>query len=115
MKKVAWLFGLELALVCCAWAASVGALPAHAPIAPVHGQIVTRANGTPAPGLKVFLIHPVLGRSVPSFTDEHGQFGWIAIPMRQEPYYIEVYWGEKLLYRQPVKVTGPLMIPRISL
>jgi hypothetical protein len=59
----------------------------------------------------VSLIHPALGRSAPAFTDPIGRFGWTAIPLRPEPYFLEVYWGKKLIYRQPVQVRGPLILP----
>lgn len=86
-----------------------------APMVPVQGQIIANATGVPAPGLTIYLIHPVLGRSAPSFSDGYGRFGWMAIPVRPEPYYIEVYWGPNLVYRQPIYVAGPLMIPPIYL
>ncbi len=82
---------------------------------PVQGTLIARRTGTPAPGLMVSLIHPVLGRSAPSFSDAYGHFGWMAIPARPEPYYIEVYWGQNLIYRQPVRIAGPIVIPSILL
>ncbi len=95
-------------------------LPANAqvypgPTVPVQGSLIARNTSTPAPGLTVFLIHPVLGRSAPSFSDVYGRFGWMAIPVRPEPYYVEVYWGKNLIYRQAVRINGPLAMPPIFL
>lgn len=87
----------------------------YSTMVPIQGQIIAKATNVPAPGLTIFLIHEVLGRSAPSFSDGSGRFGWIAIPVRLEPYYIEVYWGTNLVYRQPIYVRGPLVIPIIYL
>lgn len=86
----------------------------HGPSAPVQGQVVSRAS-TPIPGLAVYLVHPALGRSAPTFTDMYGRFGWTMIPLKSDPYYIEVYWGNRVVYRNTVSVQGPLVIPPISL
>lgn len=83
--------------------------------APVQGQIFDSRTGRPAPGLMVSLVHPVLGRSAPAFTNGYGQFGWNAIPVRSEAYYLEVYWGQNVIYRQPLQVYGPVMLPPIRL
>ena len=85
------------------------------PTVPVQGQVLSRSANGPAPGLTVFLVHQVLGRSAPSITDAHGRFGWIAIPVRVEPYFLEVYWGQNLIYRQPIQVKSPTMLPAITL
>ena len=89
--------------------------PPPQPVAPVEGVLIDGRTGTPAPGLLVSLIHPVLGRSAPSFTDPYGRYGWFAIPMRPEPYYLEVYWGPNLIFRQQLRVGGPVRLPPIRL
>lgn len=81
---------------------------------PVQGQVISRSRG-PVPGVTVSLIHPALGRSAPAFTDGYGRFGWNAIPLRPEPYFLEIYWGQQLMYRQPVRINQPLMLPPIYL
>lgn len=81
---------------------------------PVQGQLLSRSRGA-VPGVTAFLLHPFLGRSAPSFTDAYGRFGWIAIPVRPEPYFLEIYWGQQLIYRQPIRVEAPLMLPPIYL
>lgn len=90
------------------------AQPSFGPSVPFQGQLISRAQG-PIPGVNVSLVHPVLGRSAPSFTDSYGRFGWSAIPIRPEPYYLEVYWGQNLIYRQPIQVGSPIMLPPIYL
>lgn len=95
-------------------------LPLHsraqqAGFAPVQGQILDGRTGRPAPGLMASLVHPVLGRSAPTFTNGYGQFGWNAIPLRPEAYFLEVYWGQNVIYRQPLQVGGPVLLPPIRL
>lgn len=105
---------VALAITLAGWLA---ALPAHAQTgaaAPVQGQIVSRARG-PVPGLTVYLVHPTLGRSAPSYTDKAGRFGWTAIPIRRDAYFLEVYWGRNLVYRQQVQVQGPTQLPPLTL
>jgi hypothetical protein len=84
-------------------------------VAPVAGVILDNRSGTGAPGLTAYLIHPVLGRSAPTLTDADGHFGWAAIPMRSEPYYLEIYWGKNLIYRQQLVVPGPVRLPPLRL
>ncbi len=81
----------------------------------VTGQLIDGRSDRPAPGLVVSLVHPILGRSAPSFSNGFGQFGWSAIPVRPEPYFLEVYWNQNLIYRQPVRVLAPIRIPPIRL
>ena len=85
------------------------------PTVPVQGQVFSRSVNGPAPGLTVFLVHKVIGRSAPSFTDANGRFGWIAIPVSVQPYFLELYWGQNLIYRQPIQVTSPTTLPTIIL
>ena len=81
---------------------------------PVYGQLLSRNSG-PVPGCTSYLVHERLGRSTPSRTDNDGRFGWTAIPVRPEPYYLELYWGSKLIYRSQVFVKGPLVLQPIVL
>ena len=81
---------------------------------PVHGQLLSRNHG-PVPGVSVSLVHQKLGRSAPSRTDSYGRFGWTAIPVRPEPYYLEMYWGSNLIYRSQLLVNGPLVLQPIVL
>ena len=88
---------------------------AQGPVAPVEGVVLDDQTGLGAPGLTASLIHPQMGRSAPSLTDRNGHFEWSAIPMQSEPYYLEIYWGSKLLYRRQVIVQGPLRLPVLRL
>ncbi len=82
----------------------------------VSGTVVNAAN-RPIPGLTVSLVHPSVGRSHPTFTDSSGRFTFSNVPVRQEPYYLEIYWGQQLLYRgrlsmRPAGVQVPPIVLR---
>lgn len=81
----------------------------------VQGVVLKAPHQQPIPGLKVSLIHPVLGRSAASFTDALGRYSILGLPLRPEPYYLEVYWGASLVFRAPVQVNGPVVFPPITL
>jgi len=91
------LMAILLLLTQTAWAQGVS----------VYGS-VTNAYSQPVPGVVVSLFHPVYGRSSPSYTDGWGRYAIHAVPPDQAPYYIEVYWGNQLIYRDPIQVFGPL-------
>lgn len=74
-----------------------------------------QAGGQAAPGLMVSFVHPQLGRSAPAYTDMYGNFMMFNIPVMPNPYFIEVYWGANLIYRNTVQVGGPLQLPRVCL
>jgi len=67
----------------------------------------------PIRGLTVYLVHPTLGRSPPSFTDMDGYFAFSEVPSAADPYYLEVYWGRTLRYRVAVRVDGFIHWPDI--
>ena len=77
---------------------------------PVSGTVMN-SFGRPVPGLAVSMIHPIFGRSSPAFTDAFGQYTVWNVPPNPIPYYIEVYWGNQLIYRQQISVSGPLYWP----
>lgn len=82
----------------------------------VQGSFCSRAQGnSPAPGLLISLVHPQFGRSAPAFTDNFGNFFMANIPMSNVPYYIEVYWGSNLIYRNSVVVGASVQLPRVCL
>ena len=82
---------------------------------PVQGQLVSQQRGSTVPGVTTYLVHPVLGRSLPSVTDAQGRFGWSAIPVRAEAYFLEMYWGQRLIYRNQLQVRGPVQLQPIAL
>jgi hypothetical protein len=82
---------------------------------PVQGQVLSRSSGAPVPGVSAYLVHRTLGRSALSYTDAYGRFGWSAIPAQAEPYYVEIYWGQNLIYRQPATIRSATTLPAIRL
>jgi hypothetical protein len=79
----------------------------------IQGSLCSQAQGgAPAPGLLVSLVHPVLGRSAPVYTDRYGNFFMSNIPIRNDLYYLEVYWGQKIIYRNTLMIRGPVTLPR---
>lgn len=94
---------------------SVDAQNWNSAVVPVQGVLISRNTGAAIPGLTASLIHPVMGRSAPSYSDRDGRFGWVAIPPRPEAYYLEIYWGSNLIDRQPVQVLAPVSLRPIRL
>lgn len=86
--------------------------PAHAET--LSGAVVD-AGGKPIPGLTVFLVHPKAGRSSPSVTDSLGRFLFSSVPAIPDDYYLEVYWGDRLVYRRLVPVHGNVRLEPIVL
>jgi hypothetical protein len=94
----------------------IHATMASAEMGSVQGVILKAPKQEPIPGLTVSLVHPILGRSAPSFTNNFGQFIISSVPPRQEPYYLEIYWGQRLVYRTAVQIKGgPLRLTPIIL
>jgi hypothetical protein len=83
----------------------------YGPSTAVQGGFCSTQNGAPVPGLMVSLVHPQLGRSTPSYTNQYGYFQMFNIPLHGVPYYIEVYWGQRLIFRSQIMVQGPLNLP----
>ena len=78
----------------------------------VSGLVVDRQE-RPAPGLAVFLVCQQ-GKNGPSITDRYGHFLFTNIPSGQS-YFIEVYWGRDLMYRQPIRVNADTNLGTIRL
>lgn len=76
----------------------------------VQGQIFAKSNHLPIPGLTVSLAHPNLGRSVRSITDGSGKFRFYGIPIMRTPYYIEVYWGNRIIFRSNILVNKSTVV-----
>jgi Carboxypeptidase regulatory-like domain len=77
--------------------------------------LVTDQNNHGIPGLTVSLVSPSTGRSSPSITDALGRYFFDRIPRVSTPYYIEVYWGRQLFYRNTVPIVGNIQLPPIIL
>jgi hypothetical protein len=82
-----------------------GGVQAQMPPPPISG-FVTSAQQGPVVGVTVSLVHPVIGRSSPSFTGPNGGYYFTNVPARPEPFYIEAYWGDRLLFRGQVTYQG---------
>lgn len=76
---------------------------AFAQVGSLAGIVVNQLN-YPIPGLTVSLVHPSIGRSYPSITDNLGRFLFSNVPLRNDPYYIEIYWGSTLMYRNTIVI-----------
>src|SRR2546429_538789 len=75
-------------------------------VAFIEGTVVN-AELQPLPGVTVSLAHQVLGRSTPVTTNLAGYFSFTNIPIHPMPYYIEIYWGDQLIYRNIFAVYRP--------
>ncbi len=82
---------------------------------PVQGTVIKAQVNTPVPGLTVSLVHPRLGRSTPATTNRFGQYFFYNIPAQPEPYFLEVYWGQQLVFRTALRINGPTLVPVIYL
>jgi Carboxypeptidase regulatory-like domain len=80
---------------------------------PVYGTVSSKTRG-PLSGVSVSLVNPTLGRNPPAFTDAKGYYFFTNVPPRQT-YYIEAYWGSKLLYREKLDYQSGSVSHNISL
>ena len=87
---------------------------ASAQVGTVTGVVLNRGN-VPIPGLIMSLVHPVAGRSHPISTDSWGRFFFSNVPLKNDPYYLEIYWGRDLMYRNTVIVNGNINLGNIML
>ena len=70
------------------------------------GGRVTDASGRPVPGVKVSVANPASGRSQPAYTNAQGRYVLSGIPMCQQTYTLEVYWGSRPVYRRQIAPNG---------
>lgn len=98
----------RLTLAVLVFAACLSATPARAET--LRGAVQTRTSA-PIAGLTVYLVSREVGRSAPSLTDAEGWFRFLSVPLTSEPYYLEIYWGQDLMYRNLVDVQGDLTLP----
>ena len=98
---------------------SIGILIAFGNVSFVQAEtlagLVVNQHNRPIPGLTVSLVHPSAGRSFPTVTDSLGRYYFSNVPRISAPFYIEVYWGNKLLYRNTVAIVGNAQLPPIIL
>ena len=81
----------------------------------VVGVLCSAATNSAAPGVTVSLVHPSIGRSASSITDQYGRFGIFNVPIAGDPYFLEAYWGQQLIYRTAVVVQGSVDLQRICI
>ena len=80
----------------------------------IQGTVVDSKN-KPIPSLKLYLIHHKLGRSFPVATNRLGKFVFSDLPVNKT-YYLEIYWGKKLVYRKRCpELKTTLILPKIKL
>lgn len=99
----------------------LAALAAPAPVAhaqpgpySVDGAVYSR-TGQPISSLTVYLYHPTVGRSYPRFTDVNGYFIFERVAYAPTDYYLEVYWGTSLMYREAITIDRSVSRPYIIL
>ena len=123
MSRRQWL----LAILCACLAPILSTMPAAANTdgrgkhilqaassASLSGIIITR-QGLPLRGATVYLVHPRVGRSRPRFTDGLGRYRFPFVPPQTSPYYLEVYWGRRLIYRQRMILRSHTRLPPLIL
>ena len=82
-----------------------GFVRAQVPAPPVSGVVASQQRGVVG-GVTVYLVHPVVGRSVPSFSAANGAYFFANVAPQPQPYFIEAYWGNQLLFRGQVSYQG---------
>ena len=90
-------------------------LPTAAPVQAesLRGSVVDETN-RPIPGLAVYLARTGV-RSYPSITDERGSFAFSSVPPVTDVYFLEIYWGDLLVYRKSLSVSGDVTLLPIIL
>jgi hypothetical protein len=82
-----------------------GTVRAQTPAPPISGLVVSQQRG-PVGGVTVSLVHPVVGRSAPSFSASNGAYFFTNVTPQPQPYFIEAYWGNQLLFRGQILYQG---------
>lgn len=99
MKRVVLIFLAALFCLCNVKAQWLGPPPS------ISGVVYSARTGA-LPGVTVSLVHPYVGRSRPSISDVYGIYSFPGVPPQADPYYIEAYWGNTLIYRNLVTYRG---------
>ena len=66
-----------------------------------------KMKGDPVPGLTVYLVSKRHGRSYPVYTDDQGKFAFGSVAPSEDEhdsYFIQVYWGKRLVYQGKILV-----------
>src|SRR6516165_9343061 len=98
MKPPVFILSVGMALLVTCGSARAQGGPARAQGGPaIYGKVTSQTHG-PVGGVTVSLVNTTLGRNTPAFTQPDGSYFFRNVPAGQT-YYIEAYWGNKLLYR----------------
>jgi hypothetical protein len=103
-----------LVLMAAVMLAASGAVSAQMLAPPISGTVISAQRG-PLGGVTVSLVHPVIGRSSPVFSAPNGTYFFVNIPPQQQPFFIEAYWGNQLLFRGQLVYQGAPIIFNIPL
>ena len=82
-----------------------GTAGAQMPGPPISGVVISDQRG-PVGGVTISLVHPAVGRSSPALSAPNGAYFFANVPPHAQPYFIEAYWGNQLLYRGQVRYQG---------
>jgi len=82
-------------------------LPGTAAADSVRGTVVD-ARGTPVPSVKVQLVNRDVGVSRPRYTGRNGVFVFDNVPKVNSPYYLEIFWGSRIVHRRRLTIHGDL-------
>jgi len=83
----------------------LGTVHAQMPAPPISGQVISNQRG-PAGGVTVSLVHPIIGRGAPVISAANGTYFFANVPPQSQPYFIEAYWGNQLLFRGQLLYQG---------
>ncbi len=86
-------------------ASGTGTADAQMPGPPISGVVFSEQRG-PMGGVTISLVHPAVGRSSPALSAANGGYFFANVPPQAQPYFIEAYWGNQLLYRGQVRYEG---------
>jgi len=95
----------RIAALLTVWLLAFTEAPAQIPTPPIYGVVISGQRG-PVGGVTVSLVHPVIGRSAPSFSAPNGAYFFGNVPPQAQPFYIEAYWGNQLLFRGQLSYQG---------
>ena len=91
-----------------------GTVRAQTPAPPISGMVISSQRG-PVGGVTVSLVHPIIGRNAPVFSAPNGAYFFANVPPQAQPYFIEAYWGNQLLFRGELLYQGAPVQFNISL
>jgi hypothetical protein len=61
----------------------------------LKGQFINKQNKL-IPGLTISIVNTTAGRSTPSISDSSGNFLISNIPLANQKFYLEIYWGQRV-------------------